>query len=203
MQETTLPQPIRVPVPYADEDLPLYDDTSNLDRDVLMFAVNIENKLAVLAARLNKDEKHWTPSMGVNLCLRACLIESHMLAKPFCRMMQNQPIKRSKNEDAIPMRFRKVRRRCIEWLRMPMPTTLLLTEAPTQEYLDDDFLRHDTDILMFLQSLNDLAELCNMSVGPNFKKAMLRTAADRFNMEMEATVALRSDPMLTEEVADA
>ena len=113
MTQTQTPV-LAVPIPYEGEAFPLYEDTSNLDRDVLMFATGIQNKLAVLAARLNKDPAHWTPSMGINLCLRACLIESHMLAKPFCRMMQNQPIKRGKGHAAIAVRFRRLRRECIQ-----------------------------------------------------------------------------------------
>lgn len=188
----------QVEVPFEDSDLPLYADTGELDHATLAFAVAVEEKLAVLARRLEGDPEYRTESMGTNLCLRACMIESLMIAKPFCRKMLNLGKKQT------PLRFRKLRRACVEWLRLDMPVSLQLTEIP-EGYLEDDFLKRDPETLSFLQSLNDLTVLAEDSLGPNFKHAMIRTAARKYNYELAAKQMMRdeSNPMETQEIAHA
>lgn len=189
----------QVDVPFKNEELALYADTGELDHATFAFAVNAQSKLAILAARLNNDPKHRTESMGTNLCIRAAMIESHMLAKPFCRSLLNTPRKKT------PLRFKRLRRLSVEWLRMPMPATLELTEIP-EGYLEDDFLRHDPDVLFFLQSVDDLARVALDAVGSDFHKAMIRTAASKYNYELAARAAMKEaakNPMETQEIADA
>lgn len=186
----------QVEVPFADQNLSLYADAGQMDMDVFTYHVKSQEQMAILASQLQGEERFRTETMGTNLCIRSAMILQHTLAKPFCRKMLNTPKKQ------VPMRFRKLRRMCVEWLRQPMPDTLLLTEIP-EGYLDDDFLRHDPDVLYFLQAIEDLSQEAGRSVGQDFHKAMLQAAVKQHNYELAARAALKADPMYTQEVASA